>query len=109
MEKKIVEDVQGHGMPLYEMKKLFSASGNYSTMSFSYIEIQPGQRVPEEGYSVHKQDEYSYFINGQLVSHNAGIDSIVGEGDATLIPRGEKHWCKNEGTEPVMIICAMIG
>lgn len=108
MYKKTIKQIQGHGMPVYEMKSLFTAKGQFTNMQFSYIMIQPRQRVPQEGFSKHTQDEYSYIVSGKLFSHNAGVESYVQAGDATLIPKGEEHWCENVGEEPVVIICTML-
>lgn len=108
MESKNVKNIVGAGLPKIDNRLLFKADGNYSNMTFSYIEILPGYRIPETGFSKHDADEYSYFISGSVKTYSGGKETIEHEGDTTLIPKGEEHWCINEGDEPCIIICAMI-
>lgn len=108
MEGKKVQDVVGKGMPKIDNRLLFNAEGDYSNMTFSYIEIMPGYRIPETGYSKHDADEYSYFVSGSVKSYSGGKETTEVAGNATFIPKGEEHWCINEGDEPCVIICAMI-
>lgn len=96
------------GMPMYDMRKLFNVEGSFENMTFSYIALQPGMRIPPEGFSKHDADEYSCFISGEVFTYSGGEERTVKAGQATWIPKGEEHWCINKGTEPCVLICAML-
>lgn len=103
-----LSEMESKGMPMYDMRRLFNADGAFENMTFSYIALQPGLRIPPEGFSCHDADEYSYFVSGEVFTYSGGEEVTVKAGQATLIPKGEKHWCINRGTEPCVIICAML-
>src|SRR5699024_11702658 len=108
MKKVNIDDVESIGMPMYEMKKLFNKQGNYTEMSMSVISLTPGERVPAEGMSSHEEDEYSFFMSGEVETYCDGEYTVVKKGDATLIPAGEEHWAINNGTEPCVLVCFMV-
>lgn len=101
-------EVDPIGMPMYEMKKLFNKQGDFKEVSMSVISLTPGERVPAEGMSVHKEDEYSFFFSGEVETYCDGEHTVVKSGEATLIPAGEEHWAINNGPEPCMLVCFMV-
>ena len=108
MESKNKDAVIGKGLPQIDNRLLFAQQGAFENLTFSYIEILPGHRIPATGFSKHDADEYSYFISGSVKSYSGGKESIETAGNATYIPKGEEHWCINEGEEPCVLVCAMI-
>ncbi len=108
MKKINVSDLDSKVTPFYSITDIFKVQDQFTDMKFGLVEIKPGMRVPEAGYSCHEEDEYSYFISGSLYSWNAGEASEVTAGEATLIPKGEEHYCINKGTEPCVIACVML-
>lgn len=108
MEKININEVEAFGMPVYEMKKLFSKQGNFQEVNMSIVSITPGERVPAVGMSCHEEDEYSYIFSGEIDTYCDGKYSTEKTGDATLIPAGEEHWCINKSNEPCMIVCFMV-
>lgn len=70
--------------------------------------VLPGERLPAEGTTFHKEDEYSYIMTGEIFTHSGGDETYVAAGSATFIPRGEKHWCRNDGDVPVEIIWVFV-
>lgn len=108
MEKIDVKDVEAIGMPMYEMKKLFNKQGDFSEVSMSVISLTPGERVPAEGMSCHEEDEYAYFISGEVNTYCDGKYSVEKAGEATFIPAGMEHWCINESNEPCVLVCFMV-
>lgn len=107
MEVINTNDVEPVGMPMYEMKKLFNKQGDFTDVSMSVISLTPGERVPAEGMSCHEEDEYSFFISGEVDTYYEGKYRVVKKGDATLIPAGMEHWAINNGTEPCVLVCFM--
>lgn len=79
-----------------------------SKISFSLITIHPGSRVPEVGDGFHSGDEYSYFLEGEVYTVSGDDVGTVGAGMATLIPRGEHHWCENRTDKPCTLVCMMV-
>lgn len=108
MEKIILKDVPVTGLPLYEMQELFSARGSYSKIKVSYITLLPGRRVPLSGTGVHEQDEYSFFIEGEVYTESGAYKGICRQGEATLIPRGERHWSENRTDKPCRLVCVLV-
>lgn len=108
MEKFNIDEVQPIGMPMYEMKRLFEEKGSFSEFSMSVISLMPGERVPAEGVSRHEEDEYSYFLSGEVNTYSDGKYSVEKAGEATFIPAGEEHWCINKESEPCVIVCVMV-
>lgn len=96
------------GMPLYDMKELFSIDGAFQGAKISVITISPGSRVPEQGTGCHTGDEYSFFLSGEVYTESGDRKGTIGKGMATLIPRGEQHWCENRTDKPCTLVCVMV-
>ena len=96
------------GLPLYETQRLFAAAGEFTDMSVSYITLLPGKRVPESGTGFHAEDEYSFFLEGEVYTESGEFKGMCGAGEATLIPRGERHWCENRSDKPCRLVCVML-
>ena len=101
-------DLRPTGLPLYQLRQMFHATGDFEDVTFSLITIEPGSRVPAEGAGCHDADEYSYFLDGEVYSVSGEDIGMVGKGSATLIPRGEYHWCENRSDRPCTLICMMV-
>ena len=56
------------------------------------VRLEPGQRVPAEGVSVHAADEVSYIVAGSLTGVCGGAEFATVAGEVSLIPAGEEHW-----------------
>lgn len=108
MELIHVPNVEPHGLPLYEMRELFHIEGGYTDAKWSLITILPGSRVPETGDGFHDADEYSYFLEGEVYTESGRDIGVVGKGMATLIPKGEHHWCENRTDKPCTLVCLMV-
>ena len=108
MEKIVLDDLPAKGLPLYELRRLFTASGSFRDMTISYITLLPGQRVPETGDGWHEEDEYSFFLEGEVYTVSGDFSGVCGAGEGTLIPRGEHHWCENRTDQPCRLVCVMI-
>ena len=108
MEKIVLQDIPAKGLPLYELRRLFTASGSFTDMSFSLITLLPGQRVPETGDGCHEEDEYSFFLEGEVYTVSGDYTGVCGAGEGTLIPRGEHHWCENRTDRPCRLVCVML-
>lgn len=109
MKKINLDEVEITGLPLYEMQTPFSLKGEYKDIKMSYITLLPGQRVPKEGMGAHKEDEYSFFVEGEVYTESGDFKGICGKGDVTLIPKGEEHWCENRTDKPCRLVCVMVG
>ncbi|HZK24954.1 MAG TPA: cupin domain-containing protein [Oscillospiraceae bacterium] len=108
MKKVTLDSVPITGLPLYEMQQLFQINEPCSEIKISYITLLPGQRVPESGTGVHEEDEYSYFIEGEVYTESGDYQGVCGKGDATLIPQGEAHWSENLTDKPCRIVCVLV-
>ena len=108
MEKIVYDQLPVVGPPLFELRSLFQASGEFRQMKFSCITLLPGKRVPETGESVHDEDEYSFFLEGEVYTVSGDYTGVCGAGEGTLIPKGERHWCENRTDKPCRLVCVML-
>lgn len=108
MEKIKLDSLPITGMPLYEMQRIFNTSGSFSDVSVSYITLLPGHRVPTEGVGFHAEDEYSVFLEGEVYTESGDFKGICCAGEATLIPKGERHWCENRTDKPCRLLCVLV-
>jgi mannose-6-phosphate isomerase-like protein (cupin superfamily) len=77
-------------------------------VTFGYAVFIPGSRVPEEGFSCHEHDEYSYIIKGKA---KIVIDGKVSENTAntaSFIPAGEEHYSFNDSDEVCELIWMLV-
>ncbi|MGL5042520.1 MAG: cupin domain-containing protein [Culicoidibacterales bacterium] len=81
---------------------------NPANVTIGLATVMPGQRLPEKGTTFHQEDEYSYIIKGDIFTCSDDKSCIVKQGSATFIPKGEKHWCRNDGKTPVEIIWVFV-
>lgn len=107
MKKLSLDNIPVTGLPLYEMQQLFHITESFSDVKISYITLLPGNRVPTAGTGSHIEDEYSVFIEGEVYTESGNFKGICKKGDATLIPRGEHHWCENRTDKPCRIVCVL--
>lgn len=98
MEKINIHDMDGSA------KVLFKKSVAFSSMMLAHVEMQPGQRVPEEGVSKHTHDEYMYVVSGEMFFSVSGKEFILHPGEALFIPRGEEHWSINQTDKAFVFI-----
>lgn len=107
MEKIKLDHIPVTGLPLYEMQRLFNVSGSFSNISINYITLLPGVRVPESDTGVHSEDEYSFFLDGEVYTESGNFKGVCRAGEGTLIPRGEHHWCENRTDRPCHLLCVL--
>lgn len=87
---------------------LFEEKTEFVDMQFGTVTIAPGERVPQEGFSKHEENEYSVIIKGKIEGESGGKPFSVSESNATLIASGEQHWAINSGEEPCEIVWALV-
>lgn len=108
MEKIVLKDLPVDGVPVYEMQHLFKTSGHFSNVNISYITLLPGRRVPVDGTGFHTEDEYSFFLEGEVYTESGDFRGVCRAGEGTLIPKGERHWCENRTDKPCRLVCVMV-
>lgn len=78
-------------------------------VSMGLIKLKPGQKIPDEGFSRHEQDEYSYVIKGDVHTIlEDGSDIAATVGDAQLIEANEGHINYNDGTEEAEVVWMLV-
>lgn len=71
--------------------------------------ILPGERVPKEGASKHRENEYSVIVKGSIVTKTGGKTVIVKSGEATFIPAWQEHVSYNESEESCEVVWVLVG
>lgn len=78
-------------------------------VSMGLIKLKPGEKIPDEGYSRHTQDEYSYVIKGDVHTIlEDGTDIPATVGDAQLIEANEGHINYNNGDEEAEVVWMLV-
>ena len=73
---------------------------------FSRIELAPGCSI---GYHVHENEtELFYFASGSGRASDDGVWFDVSAGDAMSTPSGHGHAVENTGTEPLILLAAVV-
>lgn len=80
-----------------------------SNVTMGLITLQPGEKYPKQGYSYHKQDEFSYIISGLAHTILENGEDILGKaGDAQLIEKNEGHINYNDSNEPAVVVWFLV-
>lgn len=71
--------------------------------------IYPGGGPPPHRHA--KEDEFFYVLSGEVIIFDDGKPVTATAGSAITLPRGTRHWFKNEGKEPaeMLILVAPAG
>lgn len=101
-------EINKKGFSTNDLITLFDHTSEKIDFSFGTVTIQPGERVPAEGFSIHEEDEYSIIIEGNIEGESGGRPFKVSSPEATLIPAGEKHWAFNNSDQPCKIVWTLI-
>ena len=94
-----------------EMMTVFFNEENQANnrVSMGLIKLKPGQKIPDEGFSRHEQDEYSYVIKGNVHTIlEDGSDIAATVGDAQLIEANEGHINYNDGDEEAEVVWMLV-
>ncbi len=74
-------------------------------MMAGIVVVNPGQRLPKEGYSLHEfSDELSYIVEGEIVFGTENGEKVLVEGDLFFNPKGTKHYVRNDTNKPCRVI-----
>lgn len=67
--------------------------------------FEPGQRVPEEGFTAHQGTEVSFVLSGEILLGQAGHqERQVKAGDLVIIPKGTLHYSRNCSRQEARIL-----
>jgi len=84
--------------------QVFSLTGEEKALCAGVFQFEPGQRVPEEGYTAHEGIEISIVLSGEVVLGLEGeLERTVHSGELVIIPRGVLHYSYNPGSEVARI------
>ncbi|GII95075.1 cupin domain-containing protein [Sinosporangium siamense] len=64
--------------------------------------LAPGERVIEHYHPY--SEEFVYVIEGELTLNVAGRETVIGGGEACMIPKGAAHRLVNNGDVPVRVV-----
>lgn len=95
------DDSTGSPLTLFESTNPESEAGSYV--------IQPGERVPEEGWTSHEGDELSVILEGEVTLVTPDGEYTVSAGTFSVIPAGVKHYSVNETDEPTKLVYTAVG
>lgn len=88
-------DINKQGFDKQGIRTLLENRMDKVSVKFGTVTIPPGERVPSEGLSCHKEHEYGLIVSGGIKGESGGKVFKAQATDATLIPAGEEHWAIN--------------
>lgn len=91
----------GSPLTLFETDDPESETGSYV--------VQPGERVPEDGWTSHAGDELSVILDGEVTLVTRENEYTVSAGTLSVIPAGVDHYSVNETGEPVKLVYTVLG
>jgi quercetin dioxygenase-like cupin family protein len=68
------------------------------------LTMEPGQRVPKEGFSAHEGTEFSIVLSGEVTLGTEDGERVIKEGSVTFIPKNTLHYSENRGAEQARIV-----
>lgn len=95
------EDSTGSPLTLFEASAPDAEAGSYV--------IQPGERVPEDGWTSHEGDELSVLLEGEVTLVTRDAEHTVSAGTLSVIPAGVEHYSINETDSPTKLVYTAIG
>lgn len=95
------DESTGEPLTLFEQDEPPAQAGSYV--------IQPGERVPEDGWTSHDGPELSVILSGRVRLVTPDETITVREGTFSVIPAGVEHYSVNETDEPVRLVYAVVG
>lgn len=83
--------------------------GLSKTLTAGLVVLEPGQRLPEKGYSQHSEsDELAYVVEGYaFFGKEDGEEVMIRESDLLFNPKGTRHYVRNPGDKPCKMIWAL--
>lgn len=98
---EVWDESTGSPLTLFETDDPESETGAYV--------IQPGERVPEEGWTSHEGNELSVILDGEIELVTPDDEYTVSAGTFSAIPAGVKHYSVNETDDPVKLVYTAVG
>ncbi len=79
-----------------------------NTLMAGLLVLEPGQRLPAEGFSRHPDsDELAYIIEGAAIFGTESGEIEIKTSDFIFNPRGTKHYVRNDRDKPCKMIWAL--
>lgn len=109
MKVVTVKDIAADKRKDVIMKTLFGTDVDATgKVTFGTVIVPPGARIPKSGNGVHEGNEYSLILKGSILSGSGGKEYKLSSGQASFIPAGEEHWCRNDGEEDCEIVWVLV-
>jgi mannose-1-phosphate guanylyltransferase/mannose-6-phosphate isomerase len=112
--KKIVGTLQAKGRKEYELhKQVYRPWGSYEVMvledrfQVKRITVNPGQQLSIQMH--HHRAEHWVVVSGTALVGRGDEQILLGEDRSTYIPLGTKHYLKNPGLIPLILIEVQTG
>lgn len=101
--EKIKPNIREDGVAMFNLFGGLVKAGE--KVSMGYAVFPPGTDVP---IASHKEDEYSYILEGSVKCEIGGIISEMNEGMASFIPAGEEHRSFNDSHKECKLVWILI-
>ncbi|HZC34654.1 MAG TPA: cupin domain-containing protein [Chthoniobacterales bacterium] len=100
----VVKPAEGRSVSLGGMEVVFKVSGAHTGGAFAVVEhpIEPGRLVLPHVH--HREDEYSYVLEGTIGARVGDHEIIAGPGSYVMKPRGLMHTFWNAGPGPARLL-----
>ena len=103
-----VGDLRPTGLPLYQLRQMFHATGDFEDVTFSLssrLSLVPAYPLREQDATMRTS---TLIFLTERSTRSAERTLVWWARGRTLIPRGEYHWCENRSDRPCTLICMMV-
>lgn len=66
--------------------------------------LQPGEKIPEQGFSSHDVEEISYLFSGKIKMETGQKTEIINSGDLVYNPADKQHRTTNISQEAAVVL-----
>lgn len=77
----------------------------HENLEIGILVLPPGERLPEEGYSKHENnEEYAYIISGEVIFTTKEDTFNLQGGDLMYNAKGTPHYTTNDSNVPAKLL-----
>ena len=94
------------GLPGRISREIIAGARDGAALTLRHVEIPPaGAGADREPHSHSDSEECIYVLSGRGAFWTESGEQAVEPGDTIHVPPGERHYTRNTGTDPLVLLC----
>ena len=94
------------GLPGRVSREILAGARDGAALTLRHVEIPPAQPgATREPHSHSDSEECIYVLSGAGAFWTEQGEQPVGPGDTIHVPPGERHYTRNTGADPLVLLC----